>query len=217
METLRIETGAVLAHTWGLLRQSPMITIIALLVLGAIDTLSVALGETGILLGFVSGILSLVFQVQVMRALLDRLGLRDPAASNGFVALFGMSILTNAGILLGLILLVIPGIFLLVRWSVAAAILFAEDVGASEAIGRSWAATDGNFGGVLGALAVVYSPLLLVFMPIAVLTELPWPVEAALEVGLELILIVGWHLQVALYSATRVGQPGNRGIVDIFA
>ncbi|MGF7150881.1 hypothetical protein FHS96_004542 [Sphingomonas zeicaulis] len=217
MDVLRIDASPVLAQTWDMLRQSPMRALVALAILGTIDALSVALGDAAVLLSFVSGVLALVFQVQIMRGLLDTLGLRDPHARGGLAALFGLGILTNACILLGLVLLVVPGIFLLVRWSMSAAVLFAEDVGPSGAMSRSWALTDGNFGGVLGALAVVYGPILLIAVPIVVVSELPWPVEAALNVALDVVIIAGWHLQVALYSATQIGQVGNRGIVDIFA
>ena len=54
---------------------------------------------------------------------------------------FGIALLSGLGILLGALLLVIPGLFLLVRWWVAVPIALDRNVGAVEAIRESWAMT----------------------------------------------------------------------------
>lgn len=221
METLRIESRAVLAQTWTLLRRAPGLSLAALVVLVGLDTLSDTLGVAWSPLGIVSGVVSILFQLLIMRALLDSLDLRDRDANGGFFALLGLGIISGAGIILGFILLVVPGIFLFVRWSLSAAFLLAEDIGPSDAMRRSWEATQGNFGAVLAPLVIVYSPALALAIAIGLLFDpgiaANLTVSSVFNLLLEGVIIVGWHLQVALYSAARNGHSGERGIVEVFA
>ena len=56
-------------------------------------------------------------------------------------AYIGLSLLAGLGILLGLIVLVLPGLFLATRWMLAAPALLAEGVGVTDSLGKSWRAT----------------------------------------------------------------------------
>jgi hypothetical protein len=64
-------------------------------------------------------------------------------------------IVMSIGIGLGLVLLVIPGIFLAVKWSMTFPALVAERAGAFAAMGRSWDLTRGHWWRTFGALIVV--------------------------------------------------------------
>ena len=50
--------------------------------------------------------------------------------------------LTGLGIVVGLLLLIAPGLYLVGRWFMAAPILFAEDSSVSEAMQASWERTE---------------------------------------------------------------------------
>jgi hypothetical protein len=64
--------------------------------------------------------------------------------------LFALALLMTVALLLGFLLLVVPGIILLVIWSVASPALVAEDLGVFEAFGRSRYLTKGARWRVLG-------------------------------------------------------------------
>jgi hypothetical protein len=61
-----------------------------------------------------------------------------------FWPFLGMSILSWLGIIVGLILLIVPGLILLVRWSAATGFVIGRRQGVVEALGSSWDATKGH-------------------------------------------------------------------------
>jgi hypothetical protein len=71
-------------------------------------------------------------------------------------ALVGLSILTGILVGLGLVLLVIPGIYLYVAFAVAVPVLLVEGAGPSRALGRSRELVRGRWWGTLGVAVVGY-------------------------------------------------------------
>jgi hypothetical protein len=67
------------------------------------------------------------------------------------VAYFAMSIVIG----LGLVALVIPGVFLAIKWSMTFPAIVAERAGPFQAMGRSWELTRGHWWRTFGALLVV--------------------------------------------------------------
>ena len=64
------------------------------------------------------------------------------------------SILIGLGVAFGLILFIIPGLFLLVKWSLAVPAIVIERRGGVAAMGRSWKLTASNFWHVVGVVIV---------------------------------------------------------------
>lgn len=69
-------------------------------------------------------------------------------------AYIGMSLVSLLGVIFGLVLLFVPGIILMVRWSAASGFLISERVGVVDSLSMSWEATSGHswqifFGGVV--------------------------------------------------------------------
>ncbi|KLE35347.1 hypothetical protein [Aurantiacibacter luteus] len=62
----------------------------------------------------------------------------------GFWTFLGMSILAVLGMIVGFILLIVPGIILLVRWSAANGFAVSRGLGAVESLKVSWEATRGH-------------------------------------------------------------------------
>lgn len=56
----------------------------------------------------------------------------------------GMSILSFIAVILGMLLLIVPGIFLLVRWSAASGFVVGARDGVTDALSASWDATKGH-------------------------------------------------------------------------
>ncbi len=71
--------------------------------------------------------------------------------------LFLLGILAGVGVLIGFILLVIPGLILLTIWAVAAPVVVIESKGATEALGRSRELVRGNGWTVFGVLVVIFA------------------------------------------------------------
>ena len=59
-------------------------------------------------------------------------------------AMFGISWLRNLGLLVGLVLLIVPGLFLLVAWSVAVPARLADGPGVPASLSRSFKLTEGS-------------------------------------------------------------------------
>lgn len=81
-----------------------------------------------------------------------------------FGAAFGYNLLTSIGIGLGLVFFIIPGLLLFVRWSVGLPALLRENLGVSEAMGRSRDLTEGNRWRILGLALLIWVPFLLVML-----------------------------------------------------
>lgn len=86
-----------------------------------------------------------------------------------FPGMFGMSFLIGLGVILGLILLVVPGVFLALVWSVAGPLKVLEGRAATEAMSRSADLTKNNRWAILG----VYLIYTLICIAAAVVIAIP--------------------------------------------
>jgi hypothetical protein len=107
----------------------------------------------------------------------------DPTPENSLgvrlIVLFVSVLIMGIAIIVGLFLLVIPGVYLWVRFYLAPPAVIVDDCGPVEALGESWSRTAGNTVTVFGvALAVV---LLGVGASAVVLLALTGGPDAALE------------------------------------
>ena len=73
-------------------------------------------------------------------------------AAGKLVALFVSGIIIILGLLFGLILLIVPGVFLYGRWAVATPALMIEDLGAVEGLRRSWRLVKDRFWATFGTV-----------------------------------------------------------------
>ena len=104
--------------------------------------LSPALGEAALLYVFGFTFFNLFLQACITIAVLNSGGQIVPPRKWRIASLFGVGLVTGVGIVFGLLVLVLPGLFLVGRWFLAAPSLFAEDISVSEAIQASWDATE---------------------------------------------------------------------------
>ncbi|QNA85714.1 hypothetical protein G4G27_18300 [Sphingomonas sp. So64.6b] len=175
--------------------------------------LDLTIGDAGTL---PAGIASLVAQYVLVRTALERRGLRDETRRNGLGAFWGVNILSGLGILLGYVLLIVPGIFLSVRWSVASAVLLAEEQTVSGALGESWALTRPNLWPILGVLLVIFVPAAVIAIGVAgmLIDQQPLIASLILYPVIFAAFVSSWLLSVALYSLLR---PTQDHLSEIFA
>jgi hypothetical protein len=81
---------------------------------------------------------------------------RMGAGGTRFWHYLGMSILSFIAVILGLILLIVPGIYLLVRWSAASGFAVGARDGVTASLSASWDATKGHGWAIFLAALIVF-------------------------------------------------------------
>lgn len=139
-------------------------------------------------------------------------------------------VLTGLSIILGLLLLVIPGIYLAVRLSLAGNIAILEGSSGSRAMGRSLELTKGHFWLVFRLGLILLLLLLLVTAAVIVpALFIPacehWLVAAAIQLGADVIASYGtvaWVIMYARLAISRAqgfegaGQPTSAAPIPSF-
>lgn len=189
------------------LRRDPGAVAIACVLLIVIGTLSDLGGDEMLLLSILaSEVVAFVLQYALTRRAMRAGGLPTKMAPGDVGGFFGLCFLSNLAILLGFILLIVPGVWLYARWLAAVPILFAEGKGVSEALATSAARTRSLLRPIIFAAGFVYVPYLGALGVDAVLFELATVSTGALviiNIGLTVSQIAGWYLAIAIYRATR--------------
>jgi len=133
--------------------------------------LSLAGGTLGILLGsLVSIVAAFVLQATLVKAVQDvRDGHTDLSISQTvnealpyLASVAGASILAGIAITIGLLLLIVPGLFLITIWAVIVPVIIIERSGALASFGRSRQLVRGHGWHVFGTLVLVYIIMLVV-------------------------------------------------------
>ncbi|WP_162789596.1 hypothetical protein [Altererythrobacter sp. ZODW24] len=157
--------GGILSETFALLSDTAREIALFVLVVGGVSAIGVALGyveSTNEIMGFGGGVviepgdsimsglyqigaavLSVVASYFLLTKLLDTRG-RLGEGDTRIWAYVGMTILSAIGIVLGFVLLIIPGILLMVRWSASSGFLIGGRKGVTESLSASWDATSGH-------------------------------------------------------------------------
>lgn len=168
----RFNFGGVIGQTFGLIgRNFVAFAFLALVFVGApqlaigyvqssmppSDTGAIAL--VGLAGALVSLVTTYILQGALTRAAVDDLsgaGVKFGAAiADGlryFFPLFVVALLVGLGMVVGFLLLIVPGIFLAVRWCITAPIVVVERIGPTSSMGRSADLTEGNRWAVFGLL-----------------------------------------------------------------
>jgi hypothetical protein len=211
----RESAGYLLGETWNLLRVNAGIALAALGVMTLITVLADLYPDFATPATLASSLVTLALQYETSLALLIHYDLVDGRARRRRLwALLGLNLLSGIAILLGLILLILPGAYLLVRWSAAVPALIAEEAGVTESLGLSAEAVEGRFWHVLGAILVVWTPGVAGMLASALVPEGERVIESlVMNLCLNLSLVAGWHLAVAIYAGR---QNGNR-LAEVFA
>ena len=71
-------------------------------------------------------------------------------------ALIAAGIVAGIGVVVGIILLIVPGLFLLTRWALIPAVIVIEKRGAGDSFDRSWDLTRGYGWSVFGSLVISF-------------------------------------------------------------
>jgi len=168
--------GGVIGQTFGLIgRNFFLFALMALVFVGIpqfgilyAQSVVTASGNQGLLVtvsllgGLVGLVTTYILQGALTRAAVDDLsgaGVKVGAAIGDglryFFPLFIVALLVGLGMAAGLLLLVVPGIILAVRWAITAPVVVLERIGPTSSMGRSAELTEGNRWAIFG-LFVLY-------------------------------------------------------------
>jgi hypothetical protein len=128
-----------------------------------------------IIISLISFLGGLVLQGALTRASIDDLSGKGVSIGNALNAglavllpLLGLGIVVGLGVIAGLILLIVPGVILAIRWCVAAPVVVVEKLGIMASMGRSAKLTEGNRWAIFGLL-VVYAIIVWILSVVVVL------------------------------------------------
>ncbi|MBV9416703.1 MAG: hypothetical protein JO363_17100 [Solirubrobacterales bacterium] len=166
MGSQSISPGVVVARIWEIYRDQFLVLFGTAVILYALQfvILLVLSGGSAIFLSVLFWVLSVIYQGMVVKLVQDvQDGRRDSSiadllgsVSHVLWALLAVSILFGIGVAIGFVLLIIPGLYLLVVWSVVAPVTVLEHPGVFAAFRRSRHLVRGNGWQVFGVIVIVF-------------------------------------------------------------
>ena len=216
----RLSFGEVIEATFALiLNDFPIVLLIIAGTTAAATTIDMTAPSAGNILN----ILVLVVQYYLIRHLVDRHGLRSADRLGGFGSFFVVGLITGLAVLLGFVLLIVPGFYLIARWSMVDAAVVAENRGFSDAMRRSWDATADNVLPIALAVLTISLPMII---GLTMMFAIGASGDERAMSGLGLSIVVNlllyasqisiWYFGVALYQLLLAG-PAKTQLGEVFA
>jgi hypothetical protein len=179
-----MQPGAIVREAWELYkahwRTFVPLALIVYIILGLVTLVfALLLGWLGAIIGALASIVGTFWlQGALVEAVQDvRDGKQDLSIGEMFQrvqprlpALIVAGILAGLGIALGLILLIVPGLFLLTIWSLIVPTIVLEGKSAGESFGRSRELVKGNGWSVFGVIVITIAVLIVARIIVSVLT-----------------------------------------------
>lgn len=177
---LLLDPGLVINRALRIYRDQVAVLLPAALVVFAIQALAVfALSDAlGVVISLISMVFSTFYQGMVVELVRDvQDGRRDSSVGGLFasvapvlVTLILAAIGVGLGVAIGLVLLLVPGLYLLTIWSVVAPVIVIERTSLPEAFRRSHDLVRGHGGPVFVLILIVFVGLAVVNLLLGVLT-----------------------------------------------
>jgi hypothetical protein len=163
-------------------------------------------------------VVTIFIQYQIVeRMLADRVP--SELRRHRYGAMFIAGLLGGLGTLVGFVLLIVPGLFLIAAWSVTTPFIVIEDKSGTAALGASWRATAASRVSIMLVVLLGIALLGVGFAGLFLFTGLS---ENALGVAGTIyvnllataVTVAGWVLAVAVY---RLVVPYSGGFREVFA
>lgn len=167
-----LSVDSVIKRAWAMFMKSPGIYLGICFIFGLVNVLitvllNLASSAAGSLLGNITSmVISLLGGGAVVYVAFQdlrgvRVGIKEALVyvSGCFLPLFLVALLSGIGISIGLLLLIVPGLFLICVWIVALPACVGEKLGAVDCLRRSWELTKGyrlTIFGIIGVIIVVF-------------------------------------------------------------
>ncbi|WP_447727980.1 hypothetical protein [Sphingomonas koreensis] len=212
-----MSAARIIERMFGLLRDNAVPVAITILALAALGTAWDYYNPNS-WLSLPLNIASAIAQYWIIRQALAREGLLAANLAGAPASYIGVSIVSGLGIMLGFVLLIIPGILLSLRWMPAVPlVLGAERLHANDALGEAWNQTSGHWQAIGAAYLLTLLPFAGAMFAYAWETvEIPEQLAAlgTANLLLNLWMISSWMLSIAVYQGFASRE---REFEDIFA
>jgi hypothetical protein len=222
-----MQPGAIVREAWELYkahwRTFVPLALIVYIILGLVTLVfALLLGWLGAIIGALASIVGTFWlQGALVEAVQDvRDGKQDLSIGEMFQrvqprlpALIVAGILAGLGIALGLILLIVPGLFLLTIWSLIVPTIVLEGKSAGESFGRSRELVKGNGWSVFGVIAITIGAVIVASIIVGLLTFwLPDGVDSFVSDLISNTLVVpfvavAWTLMYFALAQGRTAAP----------
>ena len=163
------------------------------------------------------GVLNLALGFMLVKAMVENSGLAPNGIRNGFWVYFGLGLLTGIAVVVGLILFIIPGLVLLIRWSPIYGYAFAEGADVSGAMSKAWEATGGHFWPlaitVLAPLVFMAAALGLFLFYSDTMGNVTLPVSVIGNLLIYSTTVISTAIGLAIYSL--LANP-DQGVAEVF-
>jgi hypothetical protein len=204
-------SGTILSRTTALIRGNALAAVIGIVGLSGADMIIDRLPTQSFAL---TGLVSLIAQYALIAAALRKLGLiGEGEGAAKLPAMFGLLFVTNLATLIGVVLLIVPGVILAVRWSIVVPILLAERTTIREAMRQSWERTAGRFWPIFGVFAI-FTGALVVAVGVAAMFEGNVVATVATSVVINVVVVAMWYADIAIYEH---GRPATSELEEVFA
>jgi len=172
-----IDPGSVIASAVDIYKRHAAVLIGAAVVVFAVEALLVlVLGWVGAILGIVASTFFNGMVVELVRDVQD--GRLDASVTDLFksvapvvLPLIAVSFLAGLGIVIGFVLLIVPGLYLMTIWSVVAPVTVLERPGVAAAFTRSRELVRGYGWQVFGVIVVVILIVIVVAIVVGIVTS----------------------------------------------
>jgi len=172
-----IDPGSVIASAVEIYKRHAAVLIGAAVVVFAVEALLVlALGWVGAILGIVASTFFNGMVVELVRDVQD--GRLDASVTDLFksvapvvLPLIAVSFLAGIGIVIGFVLVIVPGLYLMTIWSVVAPVTVLERPGVAAAFTRSRELVRGYGWQVFGVIVVVILIVIVVAIVVGIVTS----------------------------------------------
>ncbi|MCB5424700.1 hypothetical protein H0274_05475 [Altererythrobacter sp. CC-YST694] len=164
-------------------------------------------------LGLAATVVGIIGSYLLIEAMLRRTGLVTQERDRRFFAYLGMSLLIGLAVGAGLIFLIIPGLVLMARWSVAPSLFIGRGMGIMDSLGKSWEATKGNeFTIIAASLAMMILFYALAFLPPFLFPQLGLVGTVIGQLGSAAASVISCALGVALFGL--ISARDTMGVFD---
>ena len=182
-----------------------------------------ARGIGGVIAFFLSPFSSAGLAYISVNALNHRVTSLQEAVSKGaslYLPMLGMTLLIGICVIFGFVLLIVPGVFLLIAWSVAAPVRTLEPITALAAMGRSFDLTRGYRLPILGVLVILLGIAIACSIPVAILAAIlgRWVSNVFLNPMLTAFMtaFAGAIVAAVYQELLRLKEGGGISAADIF-
>lgn len=199
---MSIDVGEILGRTLRLGRTMPTQIGVAAIAMTVVGVSVDAFPTSGNGLALLNSGLTLGLEYWLIRSMLIDSGFAVADSPRGW-AFIGLGIVSGLGLALGLVLLVIPGVILFVRWSISIPCLLSSDAGIVDCLRRSWDQTAGRFWPIFVSMLVIYVPALgIAVLGFVLMSGGAQPLLGSLigNIAVSGMLIAGWTASVAIFG-----------------